>query len=429
MATKCVKCGVVSEADDSFRKEDPSQPPERTNQYCPVCWSKREIGRLRETLVLCVVGLIFAVIWAVGDPASGVGWTLLNLLLLPAFLFATILPHELGHAIAAKILGANVLAVIIGHGKTLFELRLPGQTVTFRLTPLGGFTLSAQRDKSWFRLKRFLIILAGPLANLVVAIAFLLLPSGGLFNLDFDRGFAPLRLFILANLITAVVNLWPTTAHTALGKVRSDGLALLQTSSISQKSMDRSHALYFVGKAVVCGNKKDYSSAQAWLQKGLDRYPENAKLLLHASVNLLHMQQYAAARDHSLKLLSRKDLTPTARYVVLNNIAYADILFGDAALLNEANRYSQDAIANLPWQASIRGTRGSVLVELGRIDEGIQLLRDAMKNAETRQSKAQNSCWIAIAEAKRGNMAESKKYLETARRLDPHCSLMERLRV
>jgi tetratricopeptide (TPR) repeat protein len=427
MATKCVKCGVDSEADDAFRKQQSSLSPGHVVHYCPDCWSRREISKLKETLAFYLVGIGMACIWAIGDPANAVGWTMLNFLLLPLFLFATILPHELGHAIAARLVGAHVLAIIIGHGKIVFELKFPGQTITFKLIPMGGFTISAHKNKSLFRLKKFIVALAGPLANILLAlILFPYLSSGGFITWDFEHEFIPLRLFIFANIVTAVVNLWPSTAQTELGKVASDGLALWKARSIKPKSMDHCHAMYFVGKATVSRNKKDYKNAQAWLQKGLDQYPENAPLQLHASINLLQLQQFATAREYSFKLLSRKDLTPSARYVILNNVAYMNVLIGDTGLLDEADRYSKEAIANLPWKAPIKGTRGSVLVQLGQIEEGMLLLQAAAKGAETIQSKAHNNCWMAMAEAKRGNLIEGKKYLATARRLDPDCYLIER---
>ncbi len=100
----------------------------------------------------------------------------------------------------------------------------------------------------------------------------------------------------------------------------------------------------------------------------------------------------------------------------MNNIAYVDVLLGGSELLAEADRYSQEALANLSWDPAVKGTRGAVLLELERVEEAIPLLRESMEQAVHVSGKAQNACWISMAETRRGRPAESRKYLDEARR-------------
>lgn len=65
-------------------------------------------------------------------------------------------------------------------------------------------------------------------------------------------------------------------------------------------------------------------------------------------------------------------------------------------------------------------------MELGKLDEAVPLLRDAMDKHDEPINKAQNACFVSIAEARRGNLAESKKFLDEARMLMPTCFLLER---
>jgi Tfp pilus assembly protein PilF len=67
-----------------------------------------------------------------------------------------------------------------------------------------------------------------------------------------------------------------------------------------------------------------------------------------------------------------------------------------------------------------------VLVALGRFEEGIQLLRKSMEDAEIPRNKAENSCHMAIAFARTGRQDEARKYVELAKRLHPECRLLER---
>jgi hypothetical protein len=74
----------------------------------------------------------------------------------------------------------------------------------------------------------------------------------------------------------------------------------------------------------------------------------------------------------------------------------------------------------------VKGTRGTVLVALGRFDAGIELLLDSMSRADLANHKAQNACLLAEAEARRGNLETAWHYLGEARKLDPKCVLLKR---
>jgi len=112
-------------------------------------------------------------------------------------------------------------------------------------------------------------------------------------------------------------------------------------------------------------------------------------------------------------------------FLLLENIAYTNILINRVDLLQEAAIYSAEAYQNAPWEPAIIGTRGAVLVELGQLDEGIMLLKVAMAKHSSAQGKAANACHAAIGESRRGNVSESQHYFHIARSLDPQCYLLE----
>jgi hypothetical protein len=111
---------------------------------------------------------------------------------------------------------------------------------------------------------------------------------------------------------------------------------------------------------------------------------------------------------------------------MMNNIAYANALLGGKDLLKEADALSQESMTAMSWLPAVRGTRGTVLVAMGRIDEGLPMLLDSMSQAQLPNHKAQNACIIAEAECRRGNLEIARNYLEEARKLEPKCSLLSR---
>ena len=90
--------------------------------------------------------------------------------------------HELGHMLTAKALGVRVTEFGIGFGPALFKRRFGKTVYSFRIILLGGFAKMAGMNddatgpdtypakKPW---RRALIIFAGPLANILAAVAIL----------------------------------------------------------------------------------------------------------------------------------------------------------------------------------------------------------------------------------------------------------------
>ncbi len=117
-------------------------------------------------------------------------------------------------------------------------------------------------------------------------------------------------------------------------------------------------------------------------------------------------------------LLQRRDLKSAYRVLMLNNIAWSDLILDDPTLLEEADKNSL-----LAWERashpSFNGTPGLVLVKLGRLNEGIRLLRYALRHNTALADRAANACSLAIAEAARGDQTTAHEYLALARDLDP----------
>lgn len=95
--------------------------------------------------------------------------------------------HESAHFLAAKAFGVRVLVYSFGFGKRLFGFEYGGTDYRVSLIPLGGYVKMAGDETdddaagaadelpSRPRWQRFLILLAGPLANAILAIVFMMM--------------------------------------------------------------------------------------------------------------------------------------------------------------------------------------------------------------------------------------------------------------
>ncbi len=427
MPVKCDCCGVESNLEAAFLKA-PKSFSRSLHTFCPNCWLKEQDSTSKWfaliNLGLGVLGLLF---WLTGLEIT-VGYLLANIFFFQLFMMLTILPHELGHAWMARSVGMRVFKIYLGSGAAWFNFKLFGFEFEFRSLPTGGLVLAAHRSLEHLRAKQFAFVFAGPAVNiLLAAAAWTFLSPGDLWSYDpLLNGFQPELAFFYANLMVLLENLWPRDMATLVGQVPSDGKQLYQAFFLSREKQELHHAGGFAMEAAFCHHQGDHEGTRKWVEKGLELYPENEELVNWKGVIALSFGEYGEARDCFLTLLNREGPESLMRPILLNNVAYADSFLGGEDMLKEADEFSREAMAAMNWIPAIRGTRGAVLVAMGKLDEGLTLLRDSMAQAEHSNHKAQNACLIAEAESRCGNLAAARTYLEEARKLDPKCPLLPR---
>lgn len=442
MSTRCDYCGTESELAQAFRKVSLTISGSKFKWICPGCSRKRQNRFFKRSLTWCGVlaaagvGLLFL------EPVRGWGFVILNVLLFFVFCLLTILPHELGHAVAAHLVGFRVFRVVTGVGKPFYRRRFLSFSLEFRCLPLGGFTVATPKERGFSKIKWAFYVSAGLAVNLIIGVsAYALIPDRpselmvGHFGVEnppgllvfLGRSLIPFQLIFAANILVVLTNIRPREIDLGFGKIPNDGLALIRLPSLSPEKVSLLRAAYYIYESMECNEAGAGKKALAWCDAGLSRFPDHDHLLNLKGITCLHLGELREARECFQHVLANPKVEPGLRYMLLNNIAYADALSGDTALLGEADQYSQETFENCPWIPEFKGTRGTVLVELGQIEKGLLLLRETLGECETDQIKAINACHIALAETKLGNLQEACRYAGLARSLDPNCTLLERV--
>lgn len=95
-------------------------------------------------------------------------------------------------------------------------------------------------------------------------------------------------------------------------------------------------------------------------------------------------------------------------------LAWTTLLLGKPSTLQEAALRSADSAKILPFKPYVRGTRGSILVELGRVEEGVLLLKQAMGAAEYKGHRAISAYFLSRAYRRLGKPAPAARFLEKA---------------
>jgi tetratricopeptide (TPR) repeat protein len=424
---KCSRCGLESEIKEAFlvRKEWAGLV---TRTYCPACWEKLYA---REQ-VFSMAGLVAAVITLdVLFFNRGLGIVSIDILFLALTNILLVAAHELSHAAVGRLLGVRVYRVIIGYGKKLFSRRTFGISWELHEWIVGGGTLMASPPQKGSRVRLFGAILAGPALHGVLLIAaaafqmFLLILQDG-FGVDARAMLHWTGLFLNFNLILLIFNSLPMKAGIPSGQIGTDGWQLFHLIFMKPAEAEQLVQSYYLMETLEASLRNDAGTALRYIEEGLARFPEQPALRTSQGNVLIKQKRYAEAREIFLSLLSSEEAKkPFFKYLIFNNIAYTDALLRNPDLMPEADRYSAEALRQLGWEPMILGTRGAVLVEMGRLEEGIGLLKEALSKQKDAFGKAADAYHLAVGERRRGNAEESRRYLELARKYDPHHFLLD----
>jgi len=217
MPERCNKCGIAALESQSFIEEN--FPFMRRRFYCPAC-HQRLVHRICIGFTVVIVAIAaVATFEAVRMQEPILNYPGFSILFLVVVQWLLTVPHELGHAIAARLLGYDHIRILIGAGKTLVSFELAGFYWVINAIPFGGLTIAnaPAKPRRW---KEFILVSAGLAVNAALALAaWFYIGPGGLF---YPSGNAA-KLFFWANVVVLVENLIPRAAETPYGNTFSDG--------------------------------------------------------------------------------------------------------------------------------------------------------------------------------------------------------------
>ncbi len=418
---KCKKCGLESTIKEAFVvKKYGDQVHEAV---CFECAIKKESKSNLINWALFALILLMLIYNGLVSKQEALG-LLAGLLLV----YPLILLHELSHAGAALLLGFRVFGIHLGASRVVFSARLFGTRWFIRRVPTAGATVISGPLMRHFALRKFIIILAGPaLHALLIPLLVYLWVDGLLFNPSWLE--AMIFAQVLLNAFILLINLIPRKTPIMSYVKGTDGYQMLQI--LKGKKQTEDFSIYYALETLDALDRGDLAAAHRWCDTGLAQYPEKLVMLNAETVLLMRSEEYGKGREQILRQLE-SDPPPVGamKYVLYNNLAYANLMLEDPSLLPEADELSGIAYKNMSWEHAMISTRGEVLVALGQIDEGIVLLKQALRNnTNSRIDQALDTTYLARAEFRRGRIGEAMKYLAKAEKLDAKCALLNKVKM
>lgn len=334
-----------------------------------------------------------------------------------AFIFFTyinIYIHEFGHAIAGKVVGIKVKKIMIGNGREVFKRNILGVPFVITNNLEGGFTYPYDIDKQLIRLRFFVFSAGGFLAQGLITLLFIMYFGFELKAFFIAKSPNLSNAFIMSNLFGIILALIPMKVSIQGLKIPNDGHRLIKTPFMKEKEIHKLLALLIVNDAHSHFENKEFEQAEAIYKKCLEQYPDEPIPMINLSVTLLKQLKFEESLC-VLQHLKAQNREKKYDFMIFNNLAWVFLLKHDKDSLSQADEYSMKAFQLNPKVPFICGTRGCVLIDRDKIDEGMKLLMrltHLKRPIDEKTNPPPGFFYVAFGYFKKGQKDHAFKYLK-----------------
>jgi len=349
---------------------------------------------------------------------------LLNIALIVFFVYVNIYIHEFGHLIAARAVGIEVKRVVIGTGREIARWSVLGVPLVITNNMGGGQTFPGHIGRRLPRLRFFVFAAGGILLQLCVAVLLIHYLARQDASYHVLTGSASVvYAFVTSSVVLMAFNLLPVHYRMRGIRMPSDGLRMLRAPFMKEKDLGEILSAGRVMEAHELFEKGQYEASAEAYEGILKDYPRLTLARNNLAVACIKLLAFDRAMDIlAAELGAEKD----RRYDLLihNNLAWVNLLLGTEDSLAKADEHSRTAFKLSPDVRNIRGTRGSVLIALGKYDEGIKLLKKLAKLRKPVEKSTNNACaflFLSYAYFMQGDRGKANQYLAHAERYLSRC--------
>ncbi len=379
-----------------------------------------------------------------------------------------ILIHELGHLLAGAAVWMTPAGARVGRGPLLLRPQLGGVDLRLHAWPSDGCAFLTHRTERLFRARTFAMCAGGPAAH-ALAVAAMFWAARSL-----PAAAAP---FLLAAGLAGAYHLLLGSLfpfRMTGGRTRRAEYAFVDAAALLNAfRLPASHVRWRVGvdlgsaasKRAFASPDEQRASAEE-LAALVARYPENGFLHLLTALAAQHRSDWEQAAGHWERFLAvegENGLLPPevhawarneqiiARVMVgdpagarrdclallesdaprrfkieqLDRLACLPLMQGLRAYAPEALDWADRALALDPSSATLQGTRGSLLMELGRWEEGAEILHRVRAASASPIDQGISALYLALAAREQGRQEEARALAADAFRLYPGQAWMQ----
>lgn len=347
----------------------------------------------------------------------------LALLAIVASMYLGIFLHECGHLFAALLVGWKPVTFSVGTGRRITVFRHGDFQVQLGWLPGGGAVSAPAETASWFRFKWFVFSISGPVFTLagIGTIGYLLhrnwdSPS----VLPWAHAVVPIVLGMQTGMFFGAI--FPRKVRVYGREYASDGLQAWYSLSLPAQKITRQVTENQTARIAIYLERGEEARAMKMLEtlaRNAEWQPLQMRMLW---IHWLFKQGKSAEAEAAIEALQGDaGVLGISRSEVLDGLACLPLFYGHSHLRERALGYVDEAIRENPSAITLKGTKGSLLVEEGRYHEGLELLEEVMTHTKADNDRAIASYYIALATLETGRWEKGRELLERAVKRYPDC--------
>jgi tetratricopeptide (TPR) repeat protein len=348
------------------------------------------------------------------------GGLILVILTMVLLHYAGLILHELGHLVCARAMGWQPVRLAIGIGHRLGGWQVGDLKVTFGSQFTSGYVQVFPRARAGYRGRRLLLSAAGPFASALFIIGL------GVLAQNPPRWHAVPGLetgliwVFLAECFFLATNLWPRTVRIDNRWVPNDGLSMWRTLFARSKALDHEFAAHMLAQVAQVA-PADPVKALALIARTGGMLPVSNLEREVMKIAWLFPYHAGAARAEWSRLEQTERIGETGQADILDSLACIPLFYGLAGLIPEALAAIDRALALDPERITLRGTKGSLLIESDEVDAGERMLHEVQVGSRSENDQAICAWYLALAQNKKGNGEEAARQLRAAKEKYPNC--------
>ncbi|HEY9599443.1 MAG TPA: site-2 protease family protein [Cyanophyceae cyanobacterium] len=347
---------------------------------------------------------------------------MISVLIYFAWSYFSLFCHEMGHFIVGYLVGVSPYLVKIGLGKNLFKVRLFKATFEFNCPPFGGITFprNLSLDCTNIRLRLVLFTLGGVLAN---SILLLVLIRISLISIVLRDSLTHQNDFIIWITLLIGIEVYSLFRSLIPRYCKMNQEIRPNDAQIILLILKTNYQEEFTG--LFQEYSQQYKSQLSRYTSNKEKLPKTflandkrtLNLFIKAQTKLHNEQAFEEAGKLFLEVLKFQKISDPEKVFILDNLACIVTVKGYKKYLNQADKWTQEAIELASHCQTLKGTRGAILIELGRYDEGKQLLLPLTEPGNEELDIAVSSCYLAKAEYFLGNIDKANAWLVNAKKI------------
>jgi len=362
---------------------------------------------------------------------SGLVW----LLACATILNWTSISHELGHAIAASLVGYPVHYIQIGFAplRKPVRIRLLGYNWSiYSFIRGGGFVSHAITSAQNARIKMAWIIASGPLVDIFILgllifayVRFMQIGSPTVSDAIPNLPFYILNGLLIYHCLHLARGLIPMELKMGGSKMANDGRLLLQLPSISDQTI-QSWVETEKSRSELSALNLPYPATPEEAMRMADMHPNNATVLYYAAT-VVRQTGDELYLSYLRKALNVQGTSSQQRVTILDEYLTGLLENGLVSTDLKADELSLELVTIHEDKITALGTRGGILIDLHRLHEGEQILKEVIEKSANPLDRAYSCTFLALAEKQKGNLKLAHTYAREASRHNSSCAALKRV--